>query len=247
MPSTGTIVALELPDDVRVDSGVEAGGEVSPFYDAMIAKLIAHAPARDAALDRLAGALDRTLVAGRAQQCRFPRRAVPGALSSGKATVDTGFIDRNLGSAWRGAARAPTTPPRRSALCGCSSSEGARRRDERQRMADSPWAAQDGFQLGGKRSLAMPIVIDGESASATVAYGKDGLHVTIDGAAPATDARAFEAGDEAYVLRHGRQTRVRLQGFFCRGRRRRAPATASIKAPMHGRVLELLRRRRRTA
>ncbi|HUD89126.1 MAG TPA: biotin carboxylase N-terminal domain-containing protein, partial [Xanthobacteraceae bacterium] len=38
LPSTGRIVALELPDDVRVDSGVEAGGEVTPFYDAMIAK-----------------------------------------------------------------------------------------------------------------------------------------------------------------------------------------------------------------
>jgi 3-methylcrotonyl-CoA carboxylase alpha subunit len=50
LPSTGKIVALDLPRDLRVDSGVEAGGEVSPFYDAMIAKLIAHAPTREAAL-----------------------------------------------------------------------------------------------------------------------------------------------------------------------------------------------------
>src|SRR5208282_3949700 len=64
LPSTGTIVALELPGDIRVDSGVEAGGEVSLFYDAMIAKLIAHAPTREAALDRLAAALDRTVIAG---------------------------------------------------------------------------------------------------------------------------------------------------------------------------------------
>ena len=46
LPSTGKILGLQLPSSVRVDSGVEAGGEVSPFYDAMIAKLIAHA--RDA-------------------------------------------------------------------------------------------------------------------------------------------------------------------------------------------------------
>ena len=39
---------------IRVDSGIEAGGEVTPYYDAMIAKLIAHAPTREAALDRLA-------------------------------------------------------------------------------------------------------------------------------------------------------------------------------------------------
>jgi 3-methylcrotonyl-CoA carboxylase alpha subunit len=54
--------------------------------------------------------------------------------------------------------------------------------------------------------------------------------------APATDSRVFEAGDEAYVLHHGRQTRVRIKDF--------ATATAEagagdgvIKAPMHGRVL----------
>ena len=45
LPSTGTLVALEFPEGegIRVDSGVEAGGEISPFYDPMIAKVIAHA------------------------------------------------------------------------------------------------------------------------------------------------------------------------------------------------------------
>jgi 3-methylcrotonyl-CoA carboxylase alpha subunit len=64
LPSTGRIVALHLPDDVRVDSGVEAGGEVTPYYDAMIAKLIAHGESREAALERLLSALDRTVIAG---------------------------------------------------------------------------------------------------------------------------------------------------------------------------------------
>ena len=81
-------------------------------------------------------------------------------------------------------------------------------------------------------------LIDGESADATVTYGNDGMKVAIDGTAPATDARVFVADDEVYVLRHGRQTRVRLQDFSA-ARRKRAAAMASIKAPMHGRVLEL--------
>ena len=67
----GPIVGLELPADIRVDTGVEAGGEVTPFYDPMIAKLIAHAPTREAALDRLADALDRTLIAGRRTNVAF--------------------------------------------------------------------------------------------------------------------------------------------------------------------------------
>ncbi|HUC50290.1 MAG TPA: biotin carboxylase N-terminal domain-containing protein, partial [Xanthobacteraceae bacterium] len=63
LPSTGPIVGMQLPHDIRIDTGVAAGGQVSPYYDAMIAKLIAHAPSRQAALDRLAHALDRTLIA----------------------------------------------------------------------------------------------------------------------------------------------------------------------------------------
>ena len=43
--------------------------------------------------------------------------------------------------------------------------------------------ARDGFQLGGTRSIAIPIVIDGENADATVTYAKDGAQVAVDGAA----------------------------------------------------------------
>ena len=66
LPSAGKIYALRLPqgEGVRVDTGVEAGGEVTPFYDPMIAKIIAHGASRDEALDRLGLALDETLVAG---------------------------------------------------------------------------------------------------------------------------------------------------------------------------------------
>ncbi|MDE2357046.1 MAG: ATP-grasp domain-containing protein, partial [Alphaproteobacteria bacterium] len=49
LPSVGRIDHLRLPDGVRIDSGVEAGDAISPFYDAMIAKLIVHAPTREAA------------------------------------------------------------------------------------------------------------------------------------------------------------------------------------------------------
>jgi acetyl/propionyl-CoA carboxylase alpha subunit len=56
LPSIGTLEHLRLPDFVRVDSGVEAGGAVSPYYDPMIAKLIAHAPTREAAAADLARA-----------------------------------------------------------------------------------------------------------------------------------------------------------------------------------------------
>ncbi|WP_371406210.1 acetyl/propionyl-CoA carboxylase subunit alpha [Kribbella sp. NBC_00662] len=58
----------ELPESrragVRVDSGVEAGSEVSPYYDAMLAKVIAYGPDRTAVARRLAGVLDRAQLHG---------------------------------------------------------------------------------------------------------------------------------------------------------------------------------------
>lgn len=62
LPSTGT-VDLWLPpsgDGVRVDAGIATGLEVSPFYDPMIAKIMAHGPTRDVARQRLIEALRRT-------------------------------------------------------------------------------------------------------------------------------------------------------------------------------------------
>src|SRR5262249_51542582 len=64
LPSTGTIVALDSPSNTAVDGGAEAGALAPPFYDPMIAKLVAHAPTRDRALDQLTRALDATVIAG---------------------------------------------------------------------------------------------------------------------------------------------------------------------------------------
>ncbi|MEX2626332.1 MAG: biotin/lipoyl-containing protein, partial [Ilumatobacteraceae bacterium] len=56
-PSTGTFHIVELPDHVRVDTGIAAGSAISPHYDSMVAKVIAHGATRDDAVRRLAGAL----------------------------------------------------------------------------------------------------------------------------------------------------------------------------------------------
>jgi acetyl/propionyl-CoA carboxylase alpha subunit len=64
LPQAGRVESLTLPSSVRVDAGIEPGDEVGLAYDPMIAKLIAHAPTRDAALDALADALAETRVDG---------------------------------------------------------------------------------------------------------------------------------------------------------------------------------------
>ena len=64
LPQSGRI-ALWRPDpELRIDHALEDGADVPPDYDSMIAKLIAHAPTREAARTRLAAALDRSVVLG---------------------------------------------------------------------------------------------------------------------------------------------------------------------------------------
>ena len=239
LPSTGKIVGLELPSSVRVDSGVEAGGEVSPFYDAMIAKLIAHAETREAALDRMTRALDDTLVAGVRNNVAF-LRALCASSEFRQGHFDTGYIDRNLATlgaeprhgvdsaaAALGVARLLTLDQHQAAT-----------EHEHDAVDASPWAATDGFQFTGIRTLTVPIVVDGELKDAKVTYAKDGMTVLVDGAAPAADAKAFVSNREAYVVRHGRQTRVRLQDFSV-ALAQSSGGDGTVRAPMHGKLLAL--------
>jgi propionyl-CoA carboxylase alpha chain len=71
LPSTGRLVRYQPPSErqeaegcTRVDDGVVEGGEVSMFYDPMIAKLVTWAPTREAAIDRQIAALDRFEIGG---------------------------------------------------------------------------------------------------------------------------------------------------------------------------------------
>ncbi|HYQ17610.1 MAG TPA: urea carboxylase, partial [Polyangiaceae bacterium] len=62
-PSSGLLTQVELPD-VRVDTWIERGTEVSPFYDPLLAKIMVHGPNRDGAIDALRSAIDATRIAG---------------------------------------------------------------------------------------------------------------------------------------------------------------------------------------
>ncbi|MCL4802172.1 MAG: acetyl-CoA carboxylase biotin carboxylase subunit [Burkholderiales bacterium] len=68
LPSTGRLVRYlppaEVPGAVRVDTGVYEGGEVSMFYDSMIAKLIVHGDTREQALERMREALNAFYIRG---------------------------------------------------------------------------------------------------------------------------------------------------------------------------------------
>lgn len=229
LPSTGRLSALSFPDGpgLRIDTGVSAGGTVSPHYDPMIAKVIAHGDTRDEALDRLSAALCGTLVAGPRTNTAF-LRALADAPGFRAGTFDTGFIDRNLDALGAVPQAVDATAVRAAALALLPAGGG---RD--------PWDSADGFQLGGERVTPLPLVVDGERLDVNVVWSRD---VTVDHqgrssrATPPDDAVLVCDATGLIVVRGMRQTHVtrfdplavdldHLDG------------SGIIKAPMHGKVI----------
>jgi 3-methylcrotonyl-CoA carboxylase alpha subunit len=98
MPSVGRIKTWRMPqatDGVRIDDGYREGDVVSPYYDAMLAKVIAWAPTRQAAIDKLNRALEETDVRGVVTNIPFLSALVTHPTVRANA-IDTGFIEREL-------------------------------------------------------------------------------------------------------------------------------------------------------
>jgi 3-methylcrotonyl-CoA carboxylase alpha subunit len=96
LPSTGELAYVKFPESgVRVETGVESGSVVSPYYDSMLAKLIAHAETRDEALDKLGQALHQTSIFGITTNQGFLVRLI-GLSETRNATFHTRLIDEQI-------------------------------------------------------------------------------------------------------------------------------------------------------
>ena len=98
VPSTGPIRAWRPPGGpgIRVDSGIETGGEVSPFYDSMLAKVIARGNSREDALRRLVRSLSASMLVGPATNRDFLIEALQrDSFARGDAT--TAFVEEEFG------------------------------------------------------------------------------------------------------------------------------------------------------
>jgi 3-methylcrotonyl-CoA carboxylase alpha subunit len=91
-PQAGQVLALQVPEGVRWDAGIEAGSVVQPYYDSLLAKLVVSGPDRSSALRRLTGALDDLLLAGPPTTAAFHRWLVEqDEVREGRVT--TRFLD----------------------------------------------------------------------------------------------------------------------------------------------------------
>jgi acetyl-CoA carboxylase biotin carboxylase subunit len=96
-PSPGRVSRALFPagQGIRVDTHIEAGAAVPPFYDSLLAKIIVHAPDRVAALDRMAAALADCQVSGVAVNTALHARILADK-EFGRGAVDTGYLQRLL-------------------------------------------------------------------------------------------------------------------------------------------------------
>jgi len=154
MPATGMIHRFEVPDTARVDSGIESGGEVSIYYDPMIAKVITHGENREAAIEKMQKALKQTVLFGPANNIDFLLAILESpAFRAGKITTD--FIPEHLPS-YRGYAPGPDELELVRTLSGLIHSQGGKFAERYYRERDSiasqggdlaPWYSLEGFQI----------------------------------------------------------------------------------------------------
>ncbi|WP_297831936.1 acetyl/propionyl/methylcrotonyl-CoA carboxylase subunit alpha [uncultured Rikenella sp.] len=98
-PSMGTIKQLRLPqgDNIRIDTGIVPGSEITPWFDSMIAKLIVHGKDRKQAIERALSALERFHIKGVKTSIPFCKAVLHNeAFRSGD--FDTSFIETKLES-----------------------------------------------------------------------------------------------------------------------------------------------------
>jgi 3-methylcrotonyl-CoA carboxylase alpha subunit len=236
VPSTGRLHAAEWPtgDGLRVDAGVETGSEVTPYYDPMLAKLIAHDASREQALDRLAGALEQTIVAGPRSNVAF-LIALCNDQNFRKQKFDTGYIDRALPRLLQ-----LRNPDNAAIAAGVTSllQEENERLDKATRASGtrfSPWDVRDAFQLSGTRVVPISAQAGRERVSAQATFDASGTRVTVGGEPPAADARMIPAARGVYVIHKGRQTLVELDHGNLD--LEAAETGGIVRAPMHGKLL----------
>jgi 3-methylcrotonyl-CoA carboxylase alpha subunit len=146
LPASGTLDLYREPaagEGRRVDSGVVEGDVISPFYDPLLAKLVAWGETREQARLRLLAMLDELCLAGVRSNRDFLRRIL-GHPAFAAAELDTGFIERYQAQLLQASPALDDSFWTLAADAWLQSEPGYRREDD----PHSPWAARSGWRAG---------------------------------------------------------------------------------------------------
>ena len=263
LPATGRLAHWQAPAEslhVRVDSGVEQGDEVTPYYDPMLAKLIVWDENRERALARMLGALAELRIVGVAANVAFLSRLVACPAFVG-GDLDTALIERQTDFLF---APAGIQAPPREAWLLAALAELLRDRNfglaEAAASADpySPWRLRDGWQANGEARRSLHLRAGEHEQRVVAAYRGQGFDLTLDGQTTAAAGALDETGSLRADL-GGRRLNVAV---FAVGEKRHVfldggsfvfavvdplyhageggGAEGGLTAPMPGRIIALL-------
>ena len=244
LPSTGSLHWVSFPENVRADSGVRTGSEISPHYDPMMAKVVAHGADRRQAVAILGAALRETEIAGVEHNVAWLAKVLDHpAFVAG--TYTTGTVEESAG------VLVPEPDPHAIAIAAVASVLKRRGRD--------PWSLGDAFQANLPHEQAMRVrrgrdrfevrIIadddcfrvlgpDGEVRLEAPTLARDGLlRAVLNGGAVAT--RTVVAGDDVFVMRDGATERITFETPDAGAFANVVEAGRRVLAPLPGQVVSV--------
>ncbi len=185
LPQTGAILGWREPKGhgVRVDTGFRAGDMVTPYYDAMLAKLIVWGPDRPQALRRAVEALGEFEIAGVTTNLGFLDLLLSHPQVA-RGEIDTGFIEREISALTMAA---PSVAPLDiAAACVAvlvreQNEQAVPAPSSASASPPSPWDRSDGWMVAGPRSRRLSFRRDEHRYDVVLWYGRDGLSMEFGG------------------------------------------------------------------
>ena len=233
MPSVGRIDLFDMPviEGLRLETGVETGAEISPFYDSMIAKLIGIGPDRQTAIDRLTVGLEELEILGPKTNAAFLDRLLEHS-DVVDGLMDTGFIGREIEHL--------TLVDADELKRGLGDAVAQLMATRRQPAAIDPWSSADAFMLGAPRKQSVATLVDGTPRTFEVAWTEPGA-VSVDGMGPHSvgdNIFATLAGGRAYAYAENVRYAVEWPSYDINEIADGASAD-TIRAPINGRLAKI--------
>ena len=241
LPSSGKLHRVDWPNGVRVDAGVETGSDVPVHYDPMMAKVIAHAPDRPAAIAALRRALRQTEIVGVEHNVGYLANILAHA-EFARGTYTTALADDAAASL-----APPDGPvPLVLAVASLVAVPGD----------TSPWAVADGFQLNLPHAQRLRLRRNRENLDVRVTRNTDGayrveypdgthemreivlranrIEARIDG--ESARASVYPIGDTVFIVSGGNTERIDQQSVDVGDFRSIANPQGNVAAPMPGAI-----------
>ncbi len=197
LPATGKLLHLVPPAEslnVRIDTGIEQGDEITPYYDPLIAKLIVWDVDRHAALARMRQALADYRIVGVTSNVDFLSRLVA-CPAFADADLDTSLIERSRPFLFP----ADSTPPKHvffiAAVAGLLREQAVAQTVARHSGDPwSPWSLRDGWRLNLRAQRTLTYRCGDSRYDVLVAYHGDGWRLSLNGETVLARGRLLDSG-----------------------------------------------------